>query len=376
MRAGEDALVVTSLTCAADDVVPDCRSFTYEALPSRVIFGHGTTALLREEAARIGIKRGLVITTPEQESTGQLARQWLGDRFAACFAQARMHTPMATTEIALEFAACANADGLIAIGGGSTVGLSKALSQRTGLPQIAVPTTYAGSEMTPILGETKDGVKVTRRDREILPDVVVYDIDLTLDLPVRMSAVSGLNAMAHAVEALYAPDANPIISMMAEAGLAALARALPKIVDQPGDRGARADALYGAWLCGACLGAVGMSLHHKLCHVLGGSFDLPHAETHAVILPHAAAYNAGATEAMDIVARAIGSESAPDGLFALGRRLGIPASLAALGLPEGGIDKAADLAVQNSYPNPRPIERAGVRELIARAWRGEAPLAA
>jgi len=365
---------MASCASAAKEVERECRAFTYDALPSRVIFGHGTAPRLQEEASRLGIKRALVITTPEQGCTGQRARDWLGDRFATCFPGARMHTPLATTEMALDVVASNDVDGFVAIGGGSTVGLSKALSLRTGLPQIAVPTTYAGSEMTPILGETRDGVKMTRRNREILPDVVIYDIDLTLGLPARMSAVSGINAMAHAVEALYAPDANPIISMMAEAGLAALARALPRIMEEPGNRDARADALYGAWLGGACLGAVGMSLHHKLCHVLGGSFDLPHAETHAVILPHAVAYNAGATDAMAIVARAIGSKCAPEGLFALGRRLGIPASLAALGMPESGIETAADLAVQNSYPNPRPIEREGVRDLIARAYRGEPPL--
>lgn len=236
----------------------------------------------------------------------------------------------------MEEVAANDIDGLVAIGGGSTVGLSKALSLRTGLPQIALPTTYAGSEMTPILGETRDGVKTTQRNRDIVPDTVIYDVDLTLGLPARISAASGINAMAHAVEALYAADANPVTSMMAEQALAALAKALPAVHAAPADRDARADALYGAWLCGACLGAVGMSLHHKLCHVLGGTFDLPHAETHAIILPHALAYNAAAVDAVTIIGRAIGCDDAPAGLFTLGRKLGLPASLQSLGMPGSG----------------------------------------
>lgn len=348
--------------------------FTYDALPYRVVFGSGTIARLREEVEHLCIKRAMVITTPQQREVGMRTGERLGDRLAGFFSNARMHTPVTVTEAAIEEVEAREVDGLVAIGGGSTVGLSKALSLRTGLPQIVVPTTYAGSEMTPILGETSQGIKTTKRAREILPDVVIYDVDLTLDLPPLLSGTSGLNAMAHAVEALYAPDGNPVISMMAEAGIAAMARALPRIAEAPRDHSAREDALYGAWLCGACLGAVGMSLHHKLCHVLGGSFDLPHAETHAVILPHAAAYNAKvAADAMARIARALGVPSAPVGLFNLARSLNIPNSLASLGMPENGIERAADIAVQNSYANPRPVERDLVRDLIARAYHGLPP---
>jgi alcohol dehydrogenase class IV len=229
--------------------------------------------------------------------------------------------------------------------------------------------------MTPILGETRDGIKTTQRRRDIVPDTVIYDVDLTMSLPAAISATSGLNAMAHAVEALYAPDANPIISLMAEEGIAALGRALPRIVAMPSDRDARGDALLGAWLCGTCLGAVSMSLHHKLCHVLGGSFDLPHAETHAIVLPHVVAYNAeAAPEAMRRVARALGTADAALGLFGLQRRLNVPLALADIGMPEDGIDRAAELATRNAYANPRSLDHAGLRELLARAWRGEAPL--
>ena len=173
-------------------------------------------------------------------------------------------------------------DGLVAVGGGSTIGLAKAIALRTGLPQVAIPTTYAGSEMTDILGETEGGAKTTRRSEAVRPEAVIYDVELTRSLPPGLSATSGLNAIAHAAEALYARDGNPVIALMAEEGVRALAAALPAIVADPGDMAARGDALYGAWLCGLCLGAASMALHHKLAHVLGGSFDLPHAETHAV----------------------------------------------------------------------------------------------
>jgi alcohol dehydrogenase class IV len=183
-----------------------------------------------------------------------------------------------------------------------------------------------------------------------------------------------MNAIAHAVEALYAKDANPIISILAEQGIAALARALPQIVSKPKDRDARSDALFGAWACGTCLGAVGMALHHKLCHTLGGSFDLPHAETHTIVLPHAAAYNTPAAgEAMARVARVLGADNAAQGLFDLARRLGAPTALKDIGMPESGLDRAADIATAAPYWNPRPIERDGIRALLNDAFYGQPP---
>jgi alcohol dehydrogenase class IV len=350
------------------------QPFIYEALPSRVIFGTGTLARLGDEVDRLGLRRVLVLSTPPQQSDAERLAASLGDRAAGVFAEATMHTPVEVTERAMVEVAAHSVDGIVAVGGGSTIGLGKAIALRTDLPQIVVPTTYAGSEMTPILGETKDGLKTTQRGPKILPETVIYDVDLTLTLPSAMSATSGINAIAHAVEALYSPDRNPIISLMAEDGIAALARALPVIVSDPSDRSARSDALYGAWLCGACLGAVGMALHHKLCHTFGGTFDLPHAETHTVVLPHAVAYNAAsAPEAMARIARALGMSDAAWGIYDLAGRLGAPRALRDLGMPEDGIDRAAELAASSPYPNPRPIERAAIRELIARAWAGDPP---
>jgi maleylacetate reductase len=265
-------------------------------------------------------------------------------------------------------------DAVVSFGGGSTTGLGKAIALRTDLPQIVLPTTYAGSEMTPILGETKDGAKTTQRNLKVLPEVVIYDVDLTLGLPAAISGTSGMNAVAHAVEALYAVDRNPVISLLAEEGIGALARALPRISEAPHDHAARSDALYGAWLCGTCLGAVSMALHHKLCHVLGGAFDLPHAETHTVILPHATAYNASAApEAMARVARALDSPDPPQALYELAGRLGAKPSLRELGMPQDGIERAVEQTMANPYPNPRPLDVFAIRELIIRAWNGEPP---
>ena len=353
------------------------QSFVYTAMPARVVFGAGTLARVGDEVRRLGCGKALVLSTPQQAGEARALVERLGKLGAGVFAEAAMHTPTDVTGRGLARARELDADCLVALGGGSATGLGKAIALRTDLPQVAVPTTYAGSEATPILGETEDGRKTTRRSPKVLPEVVVYDVDLTLTLPAGLSATSGLNAIAHAMEALYAEEANPVVSMLAEAGIAALARALPRISADPRDREARSDALYGAWACGTCLGSVGMALHHKLCHVLGGTFDLPHAETHAVVLPHAAAYNApAAKEAMARVARALGVGDAARGLFDLARGLGAPAGLREIGMPEGGLDQAADLAVASPYWNPRPIERGAIRRLLDDAWHGRRPAAA
>ncbi|CAM5533920.1 maleylacetate reductase [Eoetvoesiella caeni] len=350
------------------------HDFIYEALPTRVIFGQGKLQSLPHEVERLGARRVLVLSTPQQEPWAQNVSELLGSVSAGIYSNATMHTPVEISEQAVAQVQRLEADCVVALGGGSTTGLGKAIALRTGLPQIAVPTTYAGSEMTPILGETENGVKTTKRLPVILPKTVIYDVDLSLTLPAALSATSGLNAMAHAVEALYAQDRNPVTSIMAEEGLAAFARALPTITQSPKDIEARSDALYGAWLCGICLASAGMALHHKLCHVLGGAFDLPHAQTHAVMLPHTAAYNSkAAADAMQRIARALNAPDAAQGLWDLAGKLGAPRSLKELGMPEAGIELATELALKNPYWNPRPLEADGIRKLLARAWAGEAP---
>lgn len=349
-------------------------AFRYATIVSHIRFGRGTFAALAEEADRLGVERALLLTTPQQADLADRASMVLGGRKAGLFTGATMHTPVTVTAQALEIVRANGIDGLVALGGGSTIGLGKALALRTGLPQIAVPTTYAGSEMTPILGQTEHGRKTTLRDPAIQPATVLYDVDLTLGLPVSMSVTSGLNAIAHAVEALYAVDGNPVTSLMAQEGIRAFVDAMPAIVADPADIGAREAALYGAWLCGTCLGQVGMALHHKLCHTLGGMFDLPHAEMHSVILPHAIAYNSPARRAMEQIAGALGSTGDPAAaMWALATRLGAPRSLAALGMPEKGIAAAAHAAAAQPYPNPRPIDAVAIEALLRRAWAGDAP---
>jgi alcohol dehydrogenase class IV len=228
--------------------------------------------------------------------------------------------------------------------------------------------------MTPIYGLTEGGLKRTQRDARVLPKTVIYDPELTLGLPSATSAASGMNAIAHCVEAMYAQDANPIISLMAEEGIRALAASLPVIVGDPKDLEARSEALYGAWLAGVSLGAVGMALHHKLCHTLGGTWNLPHAETHAIVLPHAARYNRDAApEAMARIARALGANDAPYGLYDLELKLGLRMKLADLGMREADLERAARIALEAPYPNPAAIEYAQVLQLLQNAFAGRRP---
>jgi maleylacetate reductase len=351
-------------------------SFVYDSLPSRVIFGAGCAEKLRDEIERLGASKVLVLCSPEQREAGISTLNRLGALGAGLFYRATMHVPAEIAQAAREEATLLGADCCVAVGGGSTTGLAKAIALTTGLPIVAIPTSYAGSEMTPIWGMTEGGVKKTGRDLRVLPRTVLYDPALTLTMPAMMSATSGMNSVAHCVEALYAKDANPIISMIAEEGIRSMAAGLPAVVREPSNLEARSLALYGTWLGGVSLGAVGMALHHKLCHTLGGTFNLPHAETHTVILPHAVAYNsAAAPEAMARVARALGAESAARGLYDLAVSLGAPVSLAAIGMAESGLDRAAELAVQNPYYNPRDVTLAGIRELLQNAFEGRRPAA-
>src|SRR5882672_7351344 len=310
------------------------EAFEYTALPARVIFGFGTLPRVAGELAALDCKRAFVLSDPHHAASGAARlMDALGKLAVRLSTDAVMHTPSDVTERIMAKLVASNADCLVSLGGGSTIGLGKALALRTDLPQIVLPTTYAGSEATPVLGETHEGQKSTIRSMKVLPEVIIYDVELTYGLPPGLSLVSGINAIAHAV-----------------------------------------DALFGAWACGSCLGAVGMSLHHKLCHVLGGSFGLPHAETHTVILPHAAAYNASAAPAaLDRVARALGASKAAGALFDLAATNGAPTSLRRIGMSEADLDKAADAALQSAYWNPRPIERGPIRALLDDAYHGRRP---
>ncbi|OGM44147.1 maleylacetate reductase [Aspergillus bombycis] len=311
-------------------------AFEYNANPGRVVFGSGTLQKLPDEISRLNLKAPLVLSTPQQISQAEKVKDVLKGKVAGIFTEATMHTPTHITEKALEYAKSQNADLVISIGGGSTIGLGKAISIRTGMPHICIPTTYAGSEMTPILGETADGLKKTRSDPKILPGTVIYDVDLTMTLPPAMSATSGVNAIAHAVEALYARNTNPVINLMAAEGTRALASALPEIVENPTSQSAR----------------------RRLYMVLGSAGPVL-----VVWIP----------EAMKKLAEALPDSNgdAIQGLNILLSKLQVKRGLKDFGMKEEDIDKAADIAVSNPYWNPREIERAPIRELIRRVWAGE-----
>ena len=350
------------------------RNFVFQTQLPRVVFGAGALQHLPRELEALGARRALVLSTPGQSMLAQRAADLLGPKATGLFARAAMHVPVEVARAAREEARRLDADCAIAIGGGSTTGLGKAIALESGLPVIAIPTTYAGSEMTTMYGLTEAGAKKTGRDPRVLPRCVIYDPQLSLGLPFGMTVVSMLNAIAHAAEGLYAPDANPVIDLMAEAGIRAGANALPRLERDPRDVDARGDALVAAWLCGTVMGSITVGLHHKLCHILGGSFGLPHAETHAVILPQAMAYNAPAAPgAMQRIARALGASGAPAGLFDLAVRHGAPTALEDIGMRAEDLDRAAAIAVQSPYPNPRPLERGLVRELLQRAFEGTRP---
>lgn len=353
------------------------QNFIYTAHPIRVCFGNGVLHNLATEATALGLKNIHILSTPGQRHLAEKASQLLGERASGIYDQAKMHVPVDIVDDAVNVTTLAGADGYVAIGGGSTIGLAKALANKTHLPFIAIPTTYAGSEMTSVYGITREGLKTTAKDPHVLPKTVLYDPELSLKLPYAISATSGLNAIAHAAEGLYAQDINPVSALMAEEGIRALATGLRRLQQSAQDLQARNDCLYGAWLCGTVLANAGMALHHKLCHTLGGSFNLPHADTHAIMLPHSIAYNASATpEAMMRISRALGrpEASAPAALFELLQELRIPNSLKSLGLQEENLEQAAKLAVANAYWNPRPVELDSIRQLLDNAFHGRPPV--
>lgn len=340
----------------------------------RVLFGAGLRKQLKDEVVNLGCSRALILSTPPQSSSALDIAEELNGLSAGVFSKAAMHTPTAVTEEAVQHAVEVNADCVVAVGGGSTTGLGKAIALRTDLPQIVIPTTYAGSEATPILGQTEDGLKTTLSDPKVLPEVILYDPELVVTLPVGMTVTSALNAMAHAVEALYARDRDEESTKLAISGLTSFAGALPEVLAQPESISAREETLRGAWACGAVLGRVGMALHHKLCHTLGGTFDLPHAETHAIVLPHAAHFNAQAVPELLAPVSELLDDSLPgQAIWKFAKDMGAPMALKDLGVTESDLDRATEIALAKPYWNPREITADGIRTLLQNAWAGVAP---
>lgn len=345
------------------------RQFVFPGLPSRVVFGAGSLAGLADEVAAVGWSRVLLIASQRVAGSAQAL---LGERCVAVVTDATMHVPSEQVDAVRTLVTRHRVDGCVIVGGGSAIGLGKAIALADGPGLLAVPTTFSGSEMTSVWGMTEQRMKRTGRDPRVQPRTVVYDPMLLADLPFTTAAASGLNSIAHAVESLYAADVSPLVRLMAHEGVRSMGRGLRAWTDaETGDMG-RADCLYGASLNGSCLAAASMGLHHKLCHVLGGSFGLPHAETHAVLLPHVVAFNApNAPDAIAVVADALGVEDPAAELQRIGRSFGLPSSLGELGFTQKDVAQAAAIATSQSYPNPRPITEVAVARLLASATTGE-----
>ena len=336
--------------------------FSYEALRGRVVFGAGAARTrLAGELEGLGARRVLLIAAEPELA---LARELAGD-VATEFSEVRQHVPVEVARRAV--AAARGADVLLSVGGGSTTGTAKAVALETGLPIVAVPTTYAGSEMTPVWGLTEEGRKTTGTDPRVLPKVVVYDPELTVSLPAAVSGPSAMNAIAHCVEAFYGPGANPITSLLAEEGIRALARGVPVAVSRPEDLEGRSDTLYGAYLAGAAFAAAGSGIHHKICHVLGGAFNLPHADLHTVVIPHVTAYQEERLpHEMARVARALNTADPGQGLYDLALEIGAPTALRDIGLRAEDFDEAVRL-VEEKLPD------ADIRGLLEAAFEGRRP---
>ncbi|HWG63776.1 MAG TPA: maleylacetate reductase [Streptosporangiaceae bacterium] len=346
--------------------------FVHENQPQRVCFGSGEAAgTLATEVGRLGASKVMVIAAGAQS---ELADRITADvPVALRYHEVVMHVPVGVAERAREAATQHGADALVSIGGGSTTGLAKAIALTSGLPIVAVPTTYAGSEATSVWGLTEGTRKTTGVDGRVLPRVIVYDAALTTSLPVSMSVASGLNALAHCVDSMWAPNADPIDRALATEGIRSLRRGLPAIVADPGSLDARERTLYAAYLSAAAFASAGSGLHHKICHVLGGAFNLPHAQTHAVMLPYVLAFNGPAMpEAQSRIASALGAERAIDGLEGLRAELRAPRALADYGFAESDIPAAAE-AILPAVPagNPRPVTAVDLRRLLHAAWAGD-----
>ena len=342
----------------------------------RVVFGPGSLGHVASEARTLGTQIMIISGRHEAAAAAAISAQ-LGDDLVRWISEVVQHLPVGVASGAIEAARDARVGALISVGGGSATGLAKAVARKTGLPILAVPTTYAGSEMTPIWGQSDQGEKITGRDPRVLPRIVIYDPVLTVSMPPELTAASGMNALAHAVESLYAPDSTRQSLTVAEEASRALAHGLPHAVNQPDDLQARTEALRGAWLAGWTLGSTTMGLHHKLAHVLGGRYQLPHAGTHSALLPQVAAFNAPAvTTPFARAAQALGVRepaAVAPALFDLATTLKAPISLADLGLPDDGIDVIAKIVAGTPVANPRDFTEEDVSYLLLQAYRGKRP---
>jgi maleylacetate reductase len=351
--------------------------FTYEALPQRIVFGPGTRSEITNEVDRLGGQRVFLIADGAAATAGSEAAAALGDRVVIRWNEAVQHVPEELAARARASATESGADLIVTIGGGSSTGLGKAIAASHNLPIIAIPTTYAGSEQTTIYGVTGDRHKEVGRNAAVLPKAVIYDAELTLGLPPFVTGPSAFNALAHSVEALYAPGHNPVTTALAMDGVRAIHRSLPTVMAAPTNLAARGELLYGAYLSGMALGATAAAFHHKICHVLGGAFNLVHADAHSVILPHAIAFQMPALPAeMARLADALGvpGGNPASALWDLAQASQVPTTLESLGLGHGDLPEAARRAFADiPQTNPRPFTEADLLALLESAFAGTRP---
>lgn len=350
-------------------------AFTWQASASRVTLRHDALDAVGDEMARAGGSRALVIGGGAAVARALMRiRRQLAERVVAVIEDAAQHVPADNAARAVARARESGADIVVTIGGGSATGLGKAVAVSCSLPLIAVPTTYAGSEMTPVWGRTEDGRKITERDGRALPVAVLYDPALYRGMPARLAAASGMNALAHCLEALWLPTTSPMTAALAELGVRQLIGGLPRVVADPADTEAHAETLVGACLGGLSFAQAGGGLHHRTCHVLGGGWNLPHAETHAVVLPQSTALVAAhSAQAAERLSGVLGADPARR-VFALLEQLDLPRSLAEIGFPESALPDATERVLAASPDDPLADETA-VRGMLDAARAGRPPYA-
>lgn len=346
--------------------------FEHDTLAQRVLFGTGRAAEnVAAEVARLGSMRVMLVAAVYEAEIA--AAVTAGIDIAVTFSDVVQHVPIANAEAARQVATDNDVDLMVCVGGGSTTGTAKAVAMTTGIPIVAVATTYAGSEATNVWGLTEAERKTTGVDNRVLPVTVVYDAGLTYSLPVELSVASGMNAMAHCIDSMWAPRADPINQALAAEGIHALSQGLPAIVANPTDQAGREQTLYGAYLSAVSFASAGSGMHHKICHVLGGTYNLPHAQTHATVLPYVLAFNApDAPDADRRIAQAFGSTDALSGLLDLRSRLNGPTALKDYGFDGNKSGEAAEIALPSIPPsNPRAVTLENLTDLIHAAWAGE-----
>lgn len=348
--------------------------FNYSPVPSKVVFGENAALKLKDEISALGGARVMIACSKGMRGRIEHVIEALGDMCVALYDGAEPHCPEAVAMAAIDLFKEKKCDIIVAVGGGSTIGIGKAIALRTDAPLIVVPTTPCGSESTPIYGMLIGNTKKTGRDAKVIARTSIYDPALTTSMSAHHTATIGMNSLAHCVEALYGQSASPISDLYAAEGIKALTKGLRGSLADGNDLAARSQVLYGGMLSGYCVTLAGIAIHHKLCHVLGGHHGIPHGESNSVILPYAVAYNeTAAPKAMEKIMAAMGTDSASGGIYDFATEMKVPKSLKELGMKESDLDIAAEETVRTTPYSPKPAQVKSVREMLQQAYEGIKP---